>query len=103
MSTQGLLVENHNGQDFLLTTESRMGMKTHRLVVLQRINGKWQQLNGTVERECRESLMGEFVDLFVDICRVLNSPSPELAPATAPIARRARTRPALSIKPERNL
>jgi hypothetical protein len=73
MNARGLLVEDHNGQDFLLTTESRVGLKTHRLVVLQRINGQWQQVKGTEELACREALIGAFVDFFVDFCRLLNS------------------------------
>jgi hypothetical protein len=89
MNAQGLLVEDHNGQDFLLTTESRVGMKAHRLVVLQRINGQWQQVKGPEELTCRESLIGAFVDFFVDFCRVLNSSSHERVAEVAPIARSA--------------
>lgn len=89
MTTQGLFI-NQNGQDFLLTTESRQGMKTHRLIVLQRIKGEWQQLTGIQEQACRESLIAAFVDFFVDICRVLNSTNSEfIAPRTS-ISRRAR-------------
>jgi hypothetical protein len=54
MTAQGLLL-NQSGQDFLLTTESRQGLKTHRLIVLQRIDGEWQQLTGIQEEACRES------------------------------------------------
>jgi hypothetical protein len=89
MSTNGLLVENHNGQDFLLTTESCMGIEAPRLVVLQRINGEWQPLNGTAEQACRESLMGAFVDFFVDICRVVNISSSNLVPAVTPTSSRS--------------
>jgi hypothetical protein len=90
MSTKGLLVENHNGQDFLLTIESCIEMNTHRLIVLKRSNGKWQPLTGTEEQVCRESLMGAFVDCFVDICRGLNFSSPNLVPATTPTSGRSR-------------
>jgi hypothetical protein len=86
MNARGLLVEDHNGQDFLLTTESRVGMKTHRLVVLQRINGQWRRVKGTEELACRESLIGAFVDFFVDFCRVLNSSSHERIAEGAPMA-----------------
>lgn len=77
MNARGLLVEDHNGQDFLLTTESHVGMKSHRLVALQRINGRWQRLNETQESVRREALIAAFVDFFVDICRVLNSSGPD--------------------------
>lgn len=73
MHARGLLVEDYHGQDFLLTTESGAGMKTHRLVVLQRLNGQWRQVKGTEEVACREALIGAFVDFFVDFCRLLNS------------------------------
>lgn len=73
MHVRGLLVEDHNGQDFLLSTESRAGMRRHQLVALQRINGQWKPVKGPEESACRELLIGAFVDFFVDICRVLNS------------------------------
>ncbi len=94
MTTQGLLVENQNGQEFLLTTESRQGLKTHRLIVLQRINGEWQQLTGIQEVACRESLIAAFVDFFVDICRVLHSSNSELTAtrASMPTSSRSRAR-----------
>ncbi len=90
MATQGLLVDNQNGQEFLLTTESRQRLKTHRLMVLQRINGEWQQLTGIQEEARRESLIAAFVDFFVDICRVLNSTNSELITPRATRSRRAR-------------
>jgi hypothetical protein len=92
MTTQGLLVENQNGQDFLLTTESRQGVKTHRLIVLQRIDGEWQRLTGIQEEARCESLIAAFVDFFVDICRVLNSTNSELVTPSTPMSNRASTR-----------
>ncbi|NJN37408.1 MAG: hypothetical protein HC794_10675 [Nitrospiraceae bacterium] len=89
MTTQGLFI-NQNGQDFLLTTEFHHEMKTHRLIVLQRVKGEWQQLTGIQENACRESLIAAFVDFFVDICRVLNSTNSEFVAPRAPISRRAR-------------
>ena len=80
MHARGLLVEDHNGQDFLLTSESHVGMKTHRLVVMQRINGQWQRVKGIEEVACRELLIGAFVDFFVDFCRVLNSSGLDRSP-----------------------
>lgn len=91
MTTQGLLV-NQDGQDYLLTTESRQGLKTHRLIVLRRIHGEWQQLTGIREEACRESLIAAFVDFFVDICRVLNSTNSELVPPKTSMPNRASTR-----------
>ncbi|MDH5740662.1 MAG: hypothetical protein OEY77_10100 [Nitrospira sp.] len=85
MTTQGLFI-NQNGQDFLLTTESRRGLKSHRLIVLQRINGEWQRLTGIQEEACRESLIAAFVDFFVDICRVLNSTNSEFVAPKAPMS-----------------
>ncbi|MDH5740473.1 MAG: hypothetical protein OEY77_09130 [Nitrospira sp.] len=90
MTTQGLLVENQKGQDFLLTAESRQELKTHRLIVLQRINGEWQRLTGIQEEAYRESLIAAFADFFVDICRVLNSTNSELATPKAPTSCRPR-------------
>lgn len=75
MNAQGLLVKAQNGQDLLLTTEPRVGNNTYRLAVLQRVNGTWEPVNGIQESAFRESLIGAFVDFFVDICRVLNSSS----------------------------
>ena len=75
MNAQGLLVKAQNGQDLLLTTEPRARNHTYRLAVLQRVNGTWETVNGTQESAFRESLIGAFVDFFVDICRVLNSSS----------------------------
>lgn len=89
MTTQGLFI-NQNGQDFLLTTEFHHEMKTHRLIVLQRVKGEWQQLTGIQEKACRESLIAAFVDFFVDMCRVLNSTNSELVTPRVPISRRAR-------------
>ena len=77
MTTHGLLVEDHQGQDFLLTTESCPKTKTHRLVVLQRIDDTWEPVTGRQAHTCRESVIGAFVDFFVDICRVLNSSGSE--------------------------
>lgn len=84
MTIQGLLVENHKGKDFLLTTESCPNTNTHRLIVLQRINGTWNRLTGMEERTSRESLIGAFVDFFVDICQVLNSAGTDAAPTSLP-------------------
>ena len=101
MTTPGLLVEDYNGLDYLLTTESRVGVNTHRLVVLQRVNGEWKPLNGVQESACREVLIGAFVDFFVDICRVLNSSGSDRIDATAPTSGRSRTRRMSSLKPLR--
>lgn len=73
MIAQGLLVEGPNGESFLLATEPDLAMETHRLVVMQKLNGKWEPLEGMRESACREALIGAFVDFFVDLCRVLNS------------------------------
>jgi len=101
MNARGLLVEDHNGQDFLLTTESGVGMKVHRLAVLQRIDGQWQPVKGTEELACRESLIGAFVDFFVDFCRVLNSSGLERVPAITSAPGRPKTRPSAQTKPKR--
>ncbi len=101
MTTPGLLVEDYNGQDYLLTTESRAGVNTHRLVVLQRVNGQWKHLNRTQESACREVLIGAFVDFFVDICRVLNSSGSDWIGATAPRSGRSRARRVSPLKPLR--
>lgn len=74
MNAQGLLVKAQNGRDLLLTTEPRAGSNTYRLAVLQRVRGIWEPVNEIQEPAFRESLIGAFVDFFVDICRVLNSP-----------------------------
>jgi hypothetical protein len=101
MTTPGLLIEDYNGQDYLLTTESRAGVNTHRLAVLQRVNGQWKHLNGIQESACRELLIGAFVDFFVDICRVLNSSGSDRIVAIAPTSGRPRTRRASPLKPLR--
>lgn len=75
MNAQGLLVKAQDGQDLLLTTEPRVGGEGHRLAVLQRVNGTWKQVDGIQESVFRESMIGAFVDFFVDICRVLNASS----------------------------
>lgn len=102
MNARGLLVEDRNGQDFLLTTESRVGMKTHRLVVLQRINGQWQQVKGTEALACREVLIGAFVDFFVDFCRLLNSSALDHPPASTTASGRSGTGPSAQTKHKRD-
>ena len=102
MIVRGLLVEGLNGEDFLLATE-QSDMKTHRLVVLQRINGTWERLNGTQASVCRESLIGAFVDFIVDIGRVLNSSASERVAAITPTRGRSRTRSSAHIKPGKDL
>lgn len=99
MTIHGLLVEDHNGQDFLLTTESCAEVNTHRLIVLQRINGRWQRLDGMQESACRESLIGAFIDFFVDICRILNSSASPGVPAIPVAPDRPRARPPAHAKP----
>ncbi len=103
MTTPGLLIEDYNGQDYLLTTESRPGVNTRRLAVLQRVNGQWKHLNGIQESACRELLIGAFVDFFVDICRVLNASGSDRVVALAPTSGRAHTRRASPLKPLRAL
>jgi hypothetical protein len=85
MIARGLLVEGPNGEDFLLTTEPHRGSETHRLVVLQKINGQWERLDGIQGAACREALIGAFVDFFVDLCRVLNSTAQEPAVTAVPV------------------
>ncbi len=99
MTTPGLLVEDYNGQDYLLTTESRTGVNTYRLVVLQRVNGQWKHLNGLQESACRELLIGAFVDFFVDICRVLNASGSDRTVGIAARSGRSRARRASLRKP----
>ncbi len=95
MTAQGLLVEGPNGEDYLLTTEPHLGKETHRLVVRKKLNGRWTQVDSVQESACRESLIGAFVDFFVDLCRVLNSPDPKPAAEVVPLrpsaARRVRS------------
>lgn len=94
MTTHGLLVENHQGQKFLLTTEPCPKTKTHRLVVLQRIGETWEPMTGPQAQAYRESIIGAFVDFFVDICRVLNSSGSEseMRSKSTPLSRRSRSR-----------
>ena len=73
MTTQGLLVKGTHGEDYLLTTEANRGTRSHRLLVLKKVNEQWKAVEGTEELVCREGLIGAFVDFFVDLCRVLNS------------------------------
>jgi len=73
MIAQGFLAKDHNGGDFLLTTEPHASANTHRLIVLQKINDGWERMNDIQELALRESLIGAFVDFFVNLCRVLNS------------------------------
>lgn len=96
MTTHGLLVENHQGQKFLLTTEPCPKTKTHRLVVLRGIDDTWEPMTGPQAQAYRESIIGSFVDFFVDICRVLNSTGSESETETrfrsTPLSRRSRSR-----------
>lgn len=95
MIAQGLLVEGPNGEDYLLTTEPHLGMERHRLVVRKKLNGQWTHMDSVQESACRESLIGAFVEFFVDLCRVLNSQEPRPAAEIVPIrpspVRRARS------------
>jgi len=99
MIAQGLLVGGPNGEDFLLTTEPYIEMKTHRLVVMKKVHGKWQHMKGIQESACREALIGAFVDFFVDICRVLNASGSHQIVGIAPRSGRSRTRRASPLKP----
>ncbi len=83
VTTQGLLVKGTHGEDYLLTTEANRGMRTHRLVVLKKVNDQWKSVEGTEELVCREGLIGAFVDFFVDLCRVLNSSGHQQTSETA--------------------
>jgi len=101
MIAQGFLVGGPNGENFLLTTELYFEMKTHRLVVMQKLNGKWEHMKGIQESACREALIGAFVDFLVDICRVLNSSGSDRIVAMAPASGRSRPRRALPLKTQR--
>jgi|CXWL01.1.fsa_nt_gi hypothetical protein len=103
MNAQGLLVEGPKGEKFLLTTEPHLEMKTHRLVVMQRLNGKWEHMKEIQELACREALIGAFVDLLVDICRVLNSFDSDRIVAMAPTSGRSRPRRAFPLKVQKGL
>ncbi|MEK6785912.1 MAG: hypothetical protein AABY61_10565 [Nitrospirota bacterium] len=101
MTTPGLLVEDYNGQDYLLTTESHAGVNTHRLVVLRRINGQWQQVTGTEELARRELLISAFVDFFVNFCRVLNSSDLDRSPTITSASGRSGARSSTQTKHKR--
>jgi hypothetical protein len=85
MIAQGLLVEGPNGEDFLLTIAPHRGSETHRLVVLQEINGRWERVDGIQGAARREALIGALVDFLVDLCRVLNSSAQEPAVTAGPV------------------
>lgn len=97
MIAQGLLVKGHNGEDFLLTTEFHASAKTRQLIMQQKINGRWERMNEIQELAFRESLIGAFVDFFVDLCRVLNSSGhrqvDEVVPIGEPTDRSRRSQP----------
>lgn len=73
MTTHGLLIEDHQGQHFLLTTKPCTQTKTHRLVVLQRIDDRWVPVRGRITETCRELIIDAVMDFFLDIHKVLNS------------------------------
>ena len=87
MTVQGLLVKGTNGEDYLLTTEPNHGTRTHRLVVVKRVNGQWKPVDGSQALACREALIGAFVDFVVDLCRVLNSSDHRQVSEVDPIQR----------------
>lgn len=87
MTAQGLLVKGTNGEDYLLTTEPNHGTRTHRLMVVKKVNEQWKPVEGVQELGCREALIGAFVDFVVDLCRVLNSSEPQPASGVVSLQR----------------
>jgi len=101
MIAQGFLVGGPNGEDFLLTTEPYFEMKTHRLVVMKKVHGKWEHMKGIQESACREALFGAFVDFFVDLCRVLNSSDLDRSPTITSASGRSGARSSTQTKHKR--
>ncbi len=87
VTAQGFLVKGTDGEDYLLTTEPNRGARTHRLMVVKKVNGQWMPVEGVQELACREALIGAYVDFVVDLCRVLNSSEPQQAMEAVPVQR----------------
>lgn len=87
VTAQGFLVKGTNGEDYLLTTEPNRGTRTHRLVVVKKVNGQWIPVEGVQELACREALIGAYVDFVVDLCRVLNSSETQCATEVTSVQR----------------
>ena len=95
MITQGLLMEDHRGQNFLLATERCTRTKTHRLVVLQRIDDKWEPvMMGQQSEAYLQSVISAVIDFVADMHSVLNSSGsePRKVPKRNPRSRRSRIR-----------
>ena len=94
MTTHGLLMEDHQGQEYLLATEPCLRTKTRRLVVLQRIDDRWEPVIGRQIETCRESVICAVIDFLSDVRNAVNSKGSEseIDSGSAPRVRRSRAR-----------
>jgi len=74
MLAKGLLVEDQNGQEYLLSVNEQGQGGSHDVRISRRVAGQWV-LMGVTEppvSSVREGVIGALLDFFTGICRVLN-------------------------------
>jgi hypothetical protein len=72
MVTKGLLVEDRNGQEYLLTTEALPDWERQRLSVCRRVDGRWIPVATRQSQIIRAGLIAALLDFFSGICRILH-------------------------------
>jgi hypothetical protein len=72
MVTKGLLVEDRNGQEYLLTTEAFPDWERQRLSVCSRVDGRWMPMATRQSQIIRAGLIAALLDFFSGICRILH-------------------------------
>lgn len=72
MITKGLLVEDRNGQEYLLTTEALPDWERQRLSVCRRVDGRWIPMATRQSQIVRAGLIAALLDFFSGICRILH-------------------------------
>lgn len=72
MVTKGLLVQDRDGQEYLLATESFPDWERQRLSICRRVNGQWIPVASGQSHSIRAALMAALLDFFGGLCRILH-------------------------------
>lgn len=78
MLAKGLLVEDQNGQEYLLSVNELGQSGPHDVRISRRVAGQWVLVEVTEPpvSSVREGVMGALLDFFTGICRILNQSDP---------------------------
>ena len=72
MVAKGLLVEDQNGQEYLLSTGPLGNNSVHHMCLSRRLDGKWVLLDTGRSKSIRACLIAALLDFFGGICRILD-------------------------------